>query len=332
MMAAAMRAGWYERCGPAADVIEVGEMARPTAGAGEVLVRLHASGINPSDYKRRGNVKAAMEFPRVVPHSDGAGVVAALGPGVKGFSAGQRVWVFNAQWQRPSGTAAEYVALPTFQVRPLPDDLTFVEGACLGIPAMTAHRAVFMDGPVRGQTIYVPGAAGRVGAYAVQWAKWGGARVIAGASGVDKCRAVAELGAERAIDRAREDAVATLMDATQKRGVDRVIEIEFGGNMAINEKILAEGGVIASYASARQPVAQITVSPRRARNMSMHFVFCYTMPRAAMDAAAADIARASDDGALRHRIAGTAPLAELARAHAEAERQSGTGHYVVEIA
>ncbi len=326
-----MRAGWYERSGPADDVIVVAEMPTPQPGPGEVLVRLHASGISPSDYKKRGNTKAGMEFPRIVPHSDGAGVVAALGAGVAQRAVGQRVWVFNGQWERPFGTAAEYIALPAFQVRPLPDSLSFIAGACLGIPAMTAHRAVFMDGPVRGKTVYVPGAAGRVGAYAVQWAKWGGARVIAEAGTAEKAQAIKALGADRVLLRGQDDTVAAVLDETNGVGADRIVEIEFGGNMAISEKIIAEGGVIASYASARVPKATISVSPRRARNMSMHFVHCYTMPDTAKDAAAADIARIVADGVFQHRVAGVVPLAELARAHREAESQSGTGQMVVEI-
>lgn len=185
-----MRAGWYEKNGPAREVIEVGEVETPSPGPGEVLVRLYASGLNPSDYKRRGNLRAGMEFPRIIPHSHGAGVVAGLGAGVTGLNEGDRVWVFNGQWGRAFGTAAEYIRLPAFQVRPLPDALGFADGACLGIPAMTAHRAVFMDGPVAGKTVYVPGGAGRVGAYAVQFAKWGGARVLSDAGSADKAAAI----------------------------------------------------------------------------------------------------------------------------------------------
>jgi NADPH2:quinone reductase len=324
-----MRAGWYEKNGSAEEVIVVGDMPTPAAGPGQVLVRLHASGISPSDYKKRGNAKGGMEFPRIVPHSDGAGIVAALGAGVTGLKTGQRVWVFNGQWERPFGTAADYIVLSAFQVRPLPDGMSFAEGACLGIPAMTAHRAVFMDGPVRGQWVYVPGAAGRVGSYAVQWAKWGGARVIGECGSADKARIVETLGAERVILRSTDDPVATILEWTNGRGADRIVEIEFGGNMAVNERIIAEGGVIASYASARMPKATISVSPRRARNMSMHFVHCYTMNDAAKDAAAADIAKAV--AGFTHRIAGIVTLDELARGHREAESQSGTGQMVVEI-
>ncbi len=190
-----MLAGWYEKGGPAEQVIEVGDMETPRAGPGEVLVRLHASGINPSDYKKRA-ASAALEFPRIVPHSDGSGVVEALGAGVSGFKAGDRVWTFNSQFKRAMGTAAQYVALPAALVRPLPANASFVEGACFGIPAMTGFRAVFADGPVKSKTVYVPGGTGRVGAYAVQFAKWGGARVITSASGEEKRNVAHELGAD----------------------------------------------------------------------------------------------------------------------------------------
>lgn len=327
-----MRAGWYERCGPAHEVIEVGEVPTSTPGRGEVLVRLHASGINPSDYKRRANVKAAMEFPRVIPHSDGAGVVTGIGAGVAGFAEGDRVWVFNGQWARPSGTAAEFICLPAFQVRPLPRELSFAEGACLGIPVMTAHRAVFMDGAVKGKTVYVPGGAGRVGAYAVQFAKWGGARVFSDASSAEKAKAVTALGADRVILRNDEDRVKVLRNETGGVGVDRIIEVDFSANLPVSGKVLAEDGVIVTYGAAREPTTTFPLSPRPARNMSLHFIFVYTMADAAKDAACTDIARAIADNALRHRIANIIPLDELARAHTEAEKQSGTGHMVVEIA
>lgn len=326
-----MLAGWFERCGPAAEVIEVGEVDTPRPGPGEVLVRLYASGINPSDYKRRANVKAGAEFPRIIPHSDGAGVVADVGAEVVGFSKGARVWVFHAQWGRPNGTAAQYVALPAAQVRPLPDALSFEQGACLGIPAMTAHRCVFADGPVAGATVYVPAAAGRVGAYAIQFAKWGGARVIASAGGAEKCAVARDLGADVVLDRRNDDLEARLLEETGGRGVDRVIEIDFPGNLPLNEKIIAEGGGVASYGAVQQQTATLTLSPRRARNLAIHFVFVYALRPAIVEQTCAGVLAAVADGALQHRIAGVVPLAELARAHSEAESQSGTGHMIVAI-
>ena len=325
-----MLAGWYEKGGPADEVIRTGEMETPRPGPGEVLVRLHASGINPSDYKKRGNAAGKLEFPRIVPHSDGAGVVEQLGAGVTGFRPGDRVWTYSAQWKRPMGTAAEYIALPAALVRPLPDNTSFAEGACFGIPAMTGHRAVFSDGPVAGKTVYVPGATGRVGAYAVQFAKWGGARVIASSgsdAGVAVCR---DLGADVALDRRAGDLAVQILAATNGRGVDRIIEVNFAGNLPVNEKILAEHGSICNFGSG-SPTATIDIGGRRARNMSIRFIFVYLLDEAMARETCEGVERAAREGALRHRIAGRYPLTDLARAHREAEIQSGTGHVVVEM-
>jgi NADPH2:quinone reductase len=326
-----MLAGWYEQCGPADAVIHTGEMATPVAGAGEVLIRVHASGINPSDYKRRANVKVPIEFPRVVPHSDGAGVVAAIGAGVTGFHVGDRVWMFNAQWARAMGSAAEYIALPASLVRPLPDKVSFVEGACLGIPAMTAYHAIFRDGPVKGQTIYVPAATGRVGAYAIQFAKWGGAKVIASTGSAKNTDIVKGLGAEVVLDRSSDDLKARILKETNDRGVDRVIDVDFGNQIEFDEQIMAEGGAIVSYGAAAPGKAAVTLSPRRARNMSIHFIFIYLLNEAQKVSVCDGILHAVAENALQHRIAGTVPLNDLARAHREAETQSGTGHMVVTV-
>lgn len=324
-----MQAGWYERCGPADEVIRVGETPTPTAGAGEVLVRVHASGINPSDYKRRGNAKAAIEFPRVIPHSDGAGVIAAVGAGVEGLAVGDRVWIHHAQWGRPFGTAAQYVALPASLVRPLPAGLTFEQGACLGIPAMTAHRCVFGGGPVAGKTVYVPAAAGRVGAYSVQFAKRGGARVIASAGAAAKRDVAAALGADLVLDRTDPNLAQRLLEETGGRGVDRIVEIDLPGNIKFDESVVADGGGIAVYGASPQPTAVLTLSPRRARNLEIQVVFVYTLPPAILEATCRGVGEAA--AALTHRIAGVFPLAELAAAHRAAETSSGSGHVLVAI-
>src|SRR4051812_34675255 len=174
-----MLAAWYERPGPAAEVLEVGEMAAPEPGAGEVRVRVVLSGVNPGDSKKRGDwVAAGLPFPRIVPHSDGSGVIDAVGQGVDRSRIGQRVGVYGAQSYRPFGTAAQRTVVPAEQAVPLPDDVSEEIGACLGIPGITAHRAVFGDGPVAGKTILVQGVLGAVGSLAAQLARWGGATVI----------------------------------------------------------------------------------------------------------------------------------------------------------
>nr|MCU0946075.1 NADPH:quinone reductase [Rubritepida sp.] len=183
-----MKAVWYERTGPAREVLVYGEMPTPNPRPGEVLVRLAASGVNPSDWKARGGSRP-MIAPRVIPHSDGAGVIEAAGPGVDPARIGQRVWIWNGQWKRPFGTAAQYIALPATQAVPLPAGTSFEAGACLGIPALTALHAVRTDGGVAGQSVLVAGGAGAVGHYAIQFARLLGARqVIATVSSPQKAQ------------------------------------------------------------------------------------------------------------------------------------------------
>src|SRR5581483_3241352 len=192
-----MKAVWYERTGPAADVLTFGEMPTPVAGPGEVRVRLEASGVNPSDAARRSGTYRSLEYPRVITNSDGAGIVDQVGAGVTRLKAGQRVWLFNGQRNgRAFGTAAEYIALAEQLVTPLPDQLSFAQGATLGIPAMTAWCSLFADGPLTGKTVLVTGGAGAVGHYAVQLAKWGGARVIATVSSAMKGEQARRAGAD----------------------------------------------------------------------------------------------------------------------------------------
>lgn len=323
-----MRAGWYERTGAAHDVITVGDMERPELRENDVLVRLHASGIDPSDYKRRANTRAKMEFPRIIPHSDGAGVVAAVGAGVRGLREGDRVWVFHAQWQRPFGTAAEYVVLPQTLVRALPQGLSFAQGACLGIPAMTGYRAVHVAGAPRGKTIYVAGATGRVGAYAVQFAKRGGARVIASSGSGEAARAeLARLGADIVLDRKAPNLAARILAETGGEGVDQIVEVDISGNIALDENVLREGGAIVSFGAATAASVPIAQSGRRARNMSLHFILVYMLSPAVIEATCNGIIDVAD--ALVHRIGGTFPLDDLAKAHAFAETTSGSGHVIV---
>src|SRR5215213_11832487 len=164
-----MRAVWYDRQGPAAEVLQVGDLPDPEPGEGEVRVRLRFSGINPGDTKkRRGWLGSEMPYPRVIPHSDGAGVIDQVGTGIDTGRVGQRVWVYNAQSYRAFGTAAEYVVVPDRLAVDLPNEVGEETGACLGIPGITAHRAVFAGGPIRGATVLVHGALGGVGSLAAQ--------------------------------------------------------------------------------------------------------------------------------------------------------------------
>ncbi len=309
-----MRAVWYERFGPAAEVLEFGEMADPAPGPGEVLVRLRASGVNPSDVKLRAGARpvARMAWPRVIPHSDGAGVIEAVGAGVDPARRGERVWVWNAAWERPFGTAAEHVALPSEQAVALPDGVSFAEGACFGIPAMTAWYAVMGDGPVSGQTILVTGGAGTVGRYAVQMARAAGARVIATVSSEEKAR---HSTAEEWVNYRESDVAGAVMEMTGGAGVDRIVEVDFGANQAVDLALVKPGGVIAAYASAAEMAPRLDFYPFMFRDVRLHMLIVYRLAGAKRREGERQLTEWLEAGALRHAVVPGGGLADCAAAH-----------------
>ena len=264
-----MKAAWYDRNGPAREVLSVGQLPDPVPGPGEVLVSVKVSGLNPSDVKSRAGARGSMAFPRIVPHSDGAGVIEAVGPGVDGRPIGSSVWLWNGQWQRPFGTAAEKIAVPSEQAVPLPDGLSFEAGACLGIPAMTAEACLFSDGPLMDKTVLVTGGAGGVGHYVIQLAKWGGARVIATAGRNETLAACQHAGADLVIDYKRENVAGRVLGETGGSGVDRIVEVEFGGNLETSVAVLKQNGVIAAYASMAAPTPTLPFYPLMFKGVSL---------------------------------------------------------------
>jgi NADPH2:quinone reductase len=331
-MSRTMHAAWYEVTGPAHDVIRIGELPRPEPGPGEVLVRVHASGINPSDTKRRaGWRKEPLAYPRIIPHSDGAGVIEAAGAGVDRERLGERVWLWNAQRGRASGTCAEYVALPQAQAVTLPDDTDFVEGACLGVPASTAHFAVLADGPLVGQTVLVQGGTGAVGDCAVQWARRAGARVIATVGSESKAELARASGADATINRRTEDVVRRVLDLTDGQGVDRIVEVDFGANLEQDVALIRPNGVIASYSSTARPEPVFPYYPLAYKGVTLRLVQAYILPEPARALAIADIGEALGDGGLKQRIAGVFPLDETAAAHDLLESGEAIGNVVVAI-
>jgi NADPH:quinone reductase len=309
-----MKAVWYERFGPADAVLQAGEMADPVAGPGEVLVRLHASGVNPSEVKLRAGARvgAVMAYPRIVPHSDGAGVIAAVGPGVDRARIGQRVWVWNAGWQRACGTAAEYVALPAEQAVLLPDRVGFAQGACFGIPAMTAWYGVMGDGPVEGQTILVTGGAGSVGRYAVQMARAAGARVIAT---VSSARKAAHSTAEQWVNYRDTDVVGAVMEITGGAGVDRIVDVDFAANQAASLALIKPGGTIAAYASASDMAPQLSFYPFMFKNVRLHMLIVYQLAGALRRAGERQVTDWLEAGVLSHAVVPGGGLADCAAAH-----------------
>lgn len=329
-----MRAAIYTRTGPAEDVLTVSDLPDPVAAEDEVLVRVRASGINPADVKRRAGWRGMkMEHAKVVPHTAGAGEIIAVGAGVDSARIGERVWLWNAQGGygsagRAFGTAAEFVAIPAAQAARLPDALSFAEGACLGVPAMTAYRAVFADGPVDGQTILVNGAAGAVGHFAVQLAVAGGARVI-GTVGNEAASAHAmAAGAFATIDRKREDVVARVMELTGGVGVDRIVEVDFAANMQRDVAMLKLNGTIASYSSSSDPEPVLPYYAFANKGANVRFVQGFSIPEAARRAGTSLLATLAGSGRLAVAIAATYPLDQIAGAHAHVERGS-LGNVVV---
>ena len=323
-----MRAAWYERNGPARDVLVVGEMPTPTPGPGEVLVRLATSGVNPSDWKTRSGSRP-MVAPRVIPHSDGAGVIEAVGEGADPARVGERVWIWNGQWMRAFGTAAEYIALPAAQAVRLPDHASFEAGACLGIPALTAWRAVQTDGGVAGQTVLVAGGAGAVGHYAIQMAKLlGAARVIATVSSAAKAAQASAAGADEVIDYRSEDVADRVCDLTGGRGVDRVVEVDLAANAALLPRIVARGGFCACYGSGKAEMA-LPFGPMILSGAAIRFFIVYELSPEARDAGVAQLNAWLEAGRLRHAIGEVMPLAGIVAAHEAVEAGAVTGNLVL---
>ncbi len=327
-----MKAISYTRFGPAAEVLELGEVVNPAPGPGEVLVRLSHSGVNPSDAKARAGARPGVTkpaFPRIIPHSDGAGIIEAVGDGVESSRVGEAVWIWNGQWQRSHGTAAEYIALPSEQAVPLPDGVSAETGACLGIPGLTAAHVVFGSGAVEGKTLLVSGGAGAVGHNAVQLAKWGGATVIATASPRDHAR-VRAAGADHVFDYRSPDLAASVHEASGG-GVERAIEVEFGANIDLLAQVLKPGGCIIAYGSGRNMTPTLPFGPLMFKAIGIELVFVYSLDFDARARAISHLHKALLEGALKPAIDQVLPLSRAAEAHDAVMRAGRAGAVLLEI-
>lgn len=325
-----MRAISYTRTGPAAEVLALEERPVPEPAEGQVRVAISHSGVNPSDVKTRAGARTtALPFPRIVPHSDGAGVIDAVGPGVDPQRAGQRVWVWNVAWGRPDGTAADYVVLPQAQAVPLPAGVDPAVGACMGIPGLTAYHAVHVNGGVAGRSVLVAGGAGAVGYYAVQMARIDGARtVIATVSSAEKAAIAREAGADHVINYREEDVVARVAEITADQGVERIIEVELSGNARQDLEMIAPDGQIVVYGSDR-PAAEVAFMPAILRNVCLQFFIVYNLSADARNRAISGVNRLLEAGVLRHRIAEQLPLEQCAEAHRLVEERTAIGNVVL---
>jgi NADPH2:quinone reductase len=326
-----MKAAWYEKTGAARDVLIIGERSDPKPAAGEVRVRIHASGVNPSDVKARAGARGPIPFPYVIPHSDGAGIVDSVGEGVDQTRIGERVWTWNAAWQRADGTCAEYVCLPARQALTLPDNTDFDAGACMGIPGLTATYGVFSDGDVSGKTILVNGGAGAVGHYAIQLAKWGGAKVLTTVSGAAKAEHAAAAGADVIINYREQDVAEAVLEATDGAGVDRIVEVEFGGNLAASNAIIRPGGTIATYGSMADPNPAIPFYELMFKNVNLRLYLVYLFSEGVRASAVGRLTDALEAGALQHSFAESFPLDDIIAAHELVESGKAIGNVIVTI-
>ncbi|MEY9929800.1 NADPH2:quinone reductase [Catenulispora sp. GP43] len=324
-----MLASWYERQGPAADVLHVGELPDPQPGPGEVRVRVTVSGVNPGDTKkRRGWLGSSMPYPRVIPHSDAAGVIDAVGDGVDKRRIGQRVWVYGAQSYRPFGTAAQYTVVPEDLAVPLPDHLSDELGASLGIPGITAHRTVFSDGPVDGKLVLVHGVLGGVGSLAAQLARWGGATVIGTVRHSEDLDRVDLAVVSHAVALDQDDpAVAIRAHAPQ--GVDRIIEVSLSDNADLDTAVVANDAVIAAYAT-RADRTELPFWPLLFANVTLRLLGSDDFPVEAKRQAARDLTAAAAIGALTVDVGDHYPLEEIAEAHDRVDA-GGRGRVLVTI-
>ncbi|MGW6929965.1 NADPH:quinone reductase [Lentzea sp. NPDC054927] len=315
-----MFAAWYDQQGPA-DVLRVGELPDPQPGPGEVRVRVRLSGVNPGDTKkRRGWLGSSMPYPRVVPHSDAAGVVDAVGEGVDESRVGQRVWVYGAQSYRAFGTSAQYTVVPEHMAVPLPDHVTDEMGASLGIPGITAHRTVFADGPVDGQVVLVQGVLGGVGSLAAQLARWGGATVL---GTVTKARDLdlVDKSVSHVVALDSADAAEQLR-AHAPDGVQRIIEVSMSDNADLDAAVIANDGIIAAYGT-RADRTELPFWPLLFNNVTVRLFGSDDFPVAAKRAAARDLTAAAASGALRVEVGQVFPLDEIAAAHERVDAGGG---------
>jgi NADPH2:quinone reductase len=322
-----MLAAQYETAGPNAGQIELVELPRPIASSGEVLVRVNLYGVNPTDARAQHGRSFNPPYAKVVPGQDGAGEIVAVGAGVDGSRVGERVWLHLAQWQRPAGAAAQYVALPAAQAVALPDGASLELAAGLGIPALTAHRCLHAAGSPQGAQVLVAGGAGAVGHAAIELARFAGARVASTVSSAEKAVVASAAGAELVVNY-REDDAAAAISAWAPEGVERIVEVAIAANIELDAEVLAPNCEVASYGAPDRPIEL----PRTMiiKNGAVRFVLVYTMGAQALRDAVAAVSAALEAGALSSLPLVRFELEQIEAAH-EAVREHALGKVVVEI-
>ena len=326
-----MKAAWYEKTGDAADVLKVGELPDPSPGSNEVLISVKTSGVNPSDVKTRAGARGDLQFSRIVPHSDGAGIIVDVGKNVDSNRIGERVWIWNAAYGRPNGTCAELISLPENQAVAMSDHVSFEAAACLGIPASTAYYGIFAEGSVQNKTLMITGGAGAVGFYGIQLAKWAGAKVISTVSSKEKFKIAEDAGADLILNYKKDNVVDSVLEFTKGNGVDRVLEVEFGGNIQINPKIINTNGTIAAYASMGNIEPTLPFYDFMFKGIKINTFLIYSICQKDRKILVEGMTKALNENALKHLIGSSFSLDDVVGAHEEVESNKNVGNVIVTV-
>jgi len=326
-----VKAVWYESIGEAKQVLNYGDLEDPQINDGEVLVKLKTSGVNPSDVKIRAGARGELQFPRIIPHSDGGGIIVEVGEGVSENRIGERVWIWNGAFGRAFGTCAELIVLPSSQAVAMPENVSFETAACLGIPASTAYYGIFADGPVKDQTILITGGAGAVGYLGIQLAKWSGAHVISTVSGDDKATVAEAAGADLVVNYKTDNVIKAVNDFTKGHGVDRILEVEFGGNLSVSEHVIKNNGVIAAYGSVTEANPSVPFYNLMFKSVKLNTYLIYIVADSDRANINQGINAALSDNALTPIIAKSFQLSETVNAHQSVEEGSIIGNVVINI-
>lgn len=325
-----MRAAWYSKNGEAREVLVVGELPTPMPARGEVRVKLATSGVNPSDVKsRRGR---ALDTERIVPHSDGAGVIDAVGDGVSSSRIGERVWIWNGQWQRPMGTAAEYIVLPEAQAVRLPVTTDFAAAACLGIPAMTAFQAIRLLGDISGKTVLVIGASSAVGHYVAQLAVIGGADVIGTVGSAEKAKHALDAGVKTTINYKNELVAQRVKELTAGRGVDAIVDMDFSTTIQLlPDGALAPHGTLVCYGSNAYGDIPVPFRTLLFSSISLRFFLVFDLNPIDRHIAIESLTDLLANRRLSHTVGARFALDDVAAAHEAVDGGKVVGNIILDL-
>ena len=327
-----MKATWFETFGEPKDVLEVGHKDDPIVQDNEVLVDLRVSAVNPSDEKKRaGSFPDLLDDGFIIPHSDGAGIIVEVGKNISRNRIGERVWVYQGQFERRYGTAADLISIDSIRAPNLPENISFDVGACLGIPLMTAHRCVFADGSVKGKRLLITGGAGRVGYYTIQLAKNDGAFVIATASNEEDKKSCLNIGADAVVNHKEKNWGRHILEITKGKKIHRAIDVDFGANLTEVLSCLRTGAIIATYASMQNPEPKIPFFKMMYMALSIRLIIVYSMPEKAKFNAIKDISNLLSKDQIKHRIAYKVSLDEIHKSHEIIREGNARGGVLIEI-